>query len=97
MVTKPMSIEELNKKGAEKMANTFKQGICDLFVGVDDPRTTYDGNACDRFNQKDKQVIDNRMPQYCLKVCGNCEYFTVAEYKYLSGGKGKGGTIERSG
>lgn len=91
------NIKAIKWKGVEEMANKFKQGICDLFLGEDDPRTAYDEDACDKFRQKDKQVVDPYLTQTCLKVCGNCRYFTVAEYTHLSGSIGKGGTIERSG
>jgi len=73
----------------------FRQGVCDLIIGVDDPRTTWDSDACESFNEKHKQVIDSEMPQYCMKACGNCEYFTVGGYEYVSGCRGKGGVVER--
>lgn len=59
----------------------FLQGLCDLVGRVDDPKIDWNMEGCDCFNPKDKQVIDHSMPPYCLKVCGNCEYFTVAEFE----------------
>lgn len=79
------------------MGEKFNLGVCDLIIGVDDPRAPWDSEACERFNPKHKQVIDKDMPQYCLKVCGNCEYFTVGEYEDVSGSSSEGGVIERVG
>ncbi len=53
------------------------QGVCDLKCSGDDFVVDWNMDGCDRFNPKDKQVIDHNMPPACLKVCGNCEYFTV--------------------
>lgn len=79
------------------MGEKFNLGVCDLIIGVDDPRAPWDSDACERFNPKHKQVIDKDMPQYCLKVCGNCEYFTVAQYEYVFGNRRAGGEVERIG
>lgn len=57
------------------------QGICDLKYGEDGFKVEWNLEGCDRFNQKDKQVVDHNMPPCCLKVCGNCEYFTVWEFE----------------
>ncbi len=78
------------------MGEKFKQGVCDLRIGFDDPRTRWDEEGCESFNPKHKQTIDKDMPQYCLRACGNCEYFTVAEYEYAYRHLGSG-EIERSG
>lgn len=53
------------------------KGLCDL----NGDYTGWNMEGCDQFNQKDKQVVEKNMPPYCLKVCGNCEYFTVAEFE----------------
>jgi len=64
------------------MTERFLQGLCDLKCGKeDDCKIDWNEEGCDRFNQKHKQVVGGSMPSCCLKVCGNCEYFTVAEFE----------------
>ena len=60
------------------MEERIKVSVCDLRLGSVDPRANWDSEACEKFNEKHKQVIDKAMPPYCLRVCGNCEYLTVA-------------------
>lgn len=65
------------------MTERFLQGICDLKgdyahqLDIENPRTSWDEEGCEQFKQKDKQIV----PSSCLKVCGNCEHFTVAEFE----------------
>ncbi|GAH35891.1 unnamed protein product [marine sediment metagenome] len=84
MIGKPASRDELRKGKEENiMGEMYKQGFCDL--ERDDPRTLWDEDACNRYKEKNKQVIDsNSMLPYCLKVCGNCEYFTVGEIEKVA-------------
>jgi len=77
-----------NKKEDIKMATQkFLQGVCDLKgdyahqLDIENPRTSWNEEGCEQFRQKDKQIIDHNMPPACLKVCGNCEYFTVWEFE----------------
>lgn len=73
------------------MAERHLRGFCDLkgdyahLLDIDDPRTSWDEEACESFNEKHKQVIERGMVPYCLKVCGNCEYFTVGEVELYAG------------
>ena len=70
-------MKAVRRKEGEMATEKVLQGLCDLMCGGDDPRADWDAEGCERFNEKDKQVIDHNMPPACLKVCGNCEYFTV--------------------
>ena len=63
------------------MTERFLRGICDLRCGEEDYIVDWNMEGCDQYNQKDKQVITHNMPPCCLKVCGNCEYFTVWEFE----------------
>jgi len=57
------------------MKKMRKQGFCDLGIH-DDPRTDWDNDACEDFRAKQSSVVEWTA---CLKVCGNCEFFSVGE------------------
>lgn len=66
------------------MTERFLQGMCDV-SGLGEVRTSWDG-GCGQFEEKHRQVsashrFDRSMPPPCLKVCGNCAFFTVAEFE----------------
>lgn len=63
----------------------FLQGVCDLKSLDSAKGVDWNKEGCERFRQKDKQVIDDSMSPACLKVCGNCEYFTVWEFEVYPG------------
>lgn len=87
----------MGEKCKEQLCDLLLEGIALSIPGVDDPRTNWLSKGCEDFNPKHKQTISKAMPPYCLKVCGNCEYFTVAEYEQVYAAPGGGGEIERVG
>lgn len=87
----------MGEKCKEQVCDLLLEGIALSMPGFDDPRTNWDSEGCGNFNPKHKQTISKNMPHYCLKVCGNCEYFTVALYEHVSGSSSEGGVIERVG
>jgi len=83
----------MGEKCKEQVCDLLLEGIALSMPGFDDPRTNWFSEGCENFNQKHKQTISKDMPQYCLKVCGNCEYFTVAQYEYVFGNRRMGGEV----
>ena len=72
----------------------YLQGFCDV-MACDDNRTSWDEDACQAYKEKYKQVQREKgITHYCIRVCGNCEHFTVGQVETSEDRVGGGNEIK---